>query len=428
MVTQELLTYIRSALAGGQTQEIITQTLISQGWSVADIQEGFNAVMPISTPTNTQPVNPNSVANPQGVIEPKKGWGIGRIILWIIVIGIIISLLSGLILGYRVYRAYKTFKSQNTLVSNLSLSNVKSFFDSFGQPSNSSTNNNENNNNTKIVSDSTNSCARNTLKRTIGASIFFNNQNLDPLLCYYSQDADLSDFSKITIDHYNSRVETATDEFEVAETWSSPVSEIFDAKNLTITKIFKHQGPEVIDLKLLARGSTSSDALVESKSVFQTGLQVIEILSKGRVASIQICKESIDWNTQGNWFDCNKTSSKSSNDLEKKDTPNMFKVYESDTDLGKALFAEKRQIRQIKDDKSGVIYGYTFFVEATKILRDNILPQYYYSFIVHYKDNDDLMLNKDINEIRAMYANTPQSVNGMQMFIDHKDNTYIYEK
>ncbi len=47
-MTPQLIEYIKSALASGQSREIITQALVQNGWKVEDIEQGFSNV---ATPT-----------------------------------------------------------------------------------------------------------------------------------------------------------------------------------------------------------------------------------------------------------------------------------------------------------------------------------------------------------------------------------------
>lgn len=88
MVTQELLDYIKTALASGQSREAITQALIQNGWAAGDVQEGLTAVtgevVPLQqsqeavTHTPTQPQETTSVnsgyaqAQPENQIRPQN--------------------------------------------------------------------------------------------------------------------------------------------------------------------------------------------------------------------------------------------------------------------------------------------------------------------------------------------------------------------
>ena len=116
MVTQELLTYIRSALAGGQTQEIITQTLISQGWLFADIQEGFR----LTSPTPITPVNPVNygpapvvVTNPTPIKKKRSFFGRLFFLIFLFLLGFGIS--SGIFIGLNFYKSFKEGKLLNDI-------------------------------------------------------------------------------------------------------------------------------------------------------------------------------------------------------------------------------------------------------------------------------------------------------------------------
>jgi len=84
MVNQELLDYIKSATASGQSREAITQSLLQNGWEDRDVQEGLTAIL---GQTYSPPENKESVANtsqqqkeinnantgyPQDNIQPQK--------------------------------------------------------------------------------------------------------------------------------------------------------------------------------------------------------------------------------------------------------------------------------------------------------------------------------------------------------------------
>ncbi len=55
MITPELIAYIKSALAKGQTMDTIKAPLLSAGWDEADLQEAFSAVKPAMPPMPTAP-------------------------------------------------------------------------------------------------------------------------------------------------------------------------------------------------------------------------------------------------------------------------------------------------------------------------------------------------------------------------------------
>lgn len=60
MITPELVSYIKQQLAQGLTRDMIATTLVTNGWGVADINEGFQAagLPPVAIPTtNSMPVN-----------------------------------------------------------------------------------------------------------------------------------------------------------------------------------------------------------------------------------------------------------------------------------------------------------------------------------------------------------------------------------
>lgn len=85
MVNQELLDYIKAALASGQSREAITQALVQNGWDSADAQEGLTIVtgepMPlrpsqetiVHTPPQTQEINSaGSVSNSYVQAQPEN--------------------------------------------------------------------------------------------------------------------------------------------------------------------------------------------------------------------------------------------------------------------------------------------------------------------------------------------------------------------
>ena len=66
MVNQELLDYIKSATASGQSSEAITQALLQNGWKDQDIQEGLTAIL---GQTYSSPENKES---PAGIFQQQK--------------------------------------------------------------------------------------------------------------------------------------------------------------------------------------------------------------------------------------------------------------------------------------------------------------------------------------------------------------------
>jgi|GEM_PF-1504521 hypothetical protein len=61
MVTDQLLTFIKSQLSLGVSKDAIVQMLSSQGWSSLDIQQAFVAVNPTSVPP---PISPSAPISP----------------------------------------------------------------------------------------------------------------------------------------------------------------------------------------------------------------------------------------------------------------------------------------------------------------------------------------------------------------------------
>ena len=75
MINQQLLDFIKQQLQVGLTKEKISSDLLTNGWTLQDIEEGFRATLP---PTITPPVSPYSGAsyiqntNPIKTAEPQQ--------------------------------------------------------------------------------------------------------------------------------------------------------------------------------------------------------------------------------------------------------------------------------------------------------------------------------------------------------------------
>lgn len=76
MVTQELLDYIKTALASGQSREAIMQTLIQNGWEAADAQEGLTAVT--GEPIPLRPVQETIIHTPPQTQETNNAGSVSN--------------------------------------------------------------------------------------------------------------------------------------------------------------------------------------------------------------------------------------------------------------------------------------------------------------------------------------------------------------
>ena len=122
MITPEIIAYIKSQLAAGASRESIAQSLSVQGWNSKDIFDAFEAASLAVQPNPTlqpsaQPYNlvaqSQSVAGQtnQNPAVTKKRWTIGRIILWVFVIGFIGTVLGIAVLGYFAYSNFMVVPS-----------------------------------------------------------------------------------------------------------------------------------------------------------------------------------------------------------------------------------------------------------------------------------------------------------------------------
>jgi hypothetical protein len=65
MINPELVTYIKNALAAGQSHEAITASLLTNGWSQSDVDEAFKSATPFSPTPTPSPTLPPASAAPQ---------------------------------------------------------------------------------------------------------------------------------------------------------------------------------------------------------------------------------------------------------------------------------------------------------------------------------------------------------------------------
>lgn len=123
MINQQLLDYIKQQLQQNVSREQIKNSLVTNGWEAADVEEGFSAIVPRAIPIppaqpvssvspiipNTQPVSNfiNPVVNQQSFTDqkkPKRG-------LMFVFILLLIIVLSGL--GWFGFKYFNNSKMNN---------------------------------------------------------------------------------------------------------------------------------------------------------------------------------------------------------------------------------------------------------------------------------------------------------------------------
>jgi len=109
MVNQQLLDYIKQQLEQGVSQEQIKNSLLSVGWSEADIEEGFRLISSSTTPAVTPPIYSEKITENQqkAVFAPSETKSTKNLI---IIISVILILAAGSVFGF--YTFYKSLHKE----------------------------------------------------------------------------------------------------------------------------------------------------------------------------------------------------------------------------------------------------------------------------------------------------------------------------
>ena len=199
----------------------------------------------------------------------------------------------------------------------------------------------------------------------------------DPLLCYYSQAADISSYSTVTLSISGTKKDGSTSKI------------VSDVKNKKVT-IYGKDGASFT----LEAAATSS--LISSQ--FAGGY--IDWF-KLEIPFLNLCAKSTGWNTNGNWFICNKVTIGGitiSSDNANQNNVSEIKISEIDTASGKALDLETRSIKDSQFSAAHVI-----------ILREGRLLQSLKSIDISNYTGTDMMNSLSLDQIIAQHPNSPYS-------------------
>lgn len=116
MINDSLLNYIRQGRTAGMTREAITTSLTSNGWGLADVNEGFAKVDGVAAPVSQPLAQPSTplVAKPSPSIQPaKKRW------IWISAASaVVVLLLAGSAVAWYQYTLSLVSNSAPTAAQN----------------------------------------------------------------------------------------------------------------------------------------------------------------------------------------------------------------------------------------------------------------------------------------------------------------------
>ncbi len=377
MITPEIISYIRSQLAAGVSREALTSSLSGQGWMLQDIQEAFNAVSaPIQAPTG-------SASQPPNLNPAKKGWTIGRVILWLVLIGFVGAIIALASFGYYAYSRITSIPSKICSSSSPTdqancQQTVRDFFGSLMKNRALDTNSNSDINNptNDLTSSQTQSGCAGYQNNSGDMTDFTDFVGVsDPLICYYSQATDISSYSTVTLNISGTKNRGSASKI------------VSDFKSQKVT-IYSKDGTSFT----LESAATSS--LISSQ--FAGGY--IDWF-KFEIPFLNLCAKSTGWNTMGDWFTCDKVTMAgvtiSNNNPKQNSDVSEIKISEIDTPSGKALDLETRSVKDNQFSAARVI-----------VLREGRLLQSSKSVDISNYTGTDMMNTLSVDQIIAQYPNS----------------------
>ena len=368
MVTPELVSYIQSQLAAGVTREALTSALSGQGWAAADIEQAFSAVaFPTSAAATSVSAGAAQSIATQSAVVAKAGFSIGKLILLLFGIGIVGSVGVGAYFVYSIQHSpiqqivnsalqqeaaqgnsnYSQTQTGNSIAQ--TMATIASYANAQGVGAVGST----------TVAGTT-GVSSGTSSVPVGGNPFLSSlTGGNSLISYYSQPADLSSVSQITLSMNGS---TSTMQNMQTTEFSFPVT----------------NGNIVFSTTTSMYGSpTAAIGQTLVQSYFFDGIKVLLPL-------FSLCSSSDGWNTNGTWFICDKELS------QPVPNPNTaIKIQEVTGPNGTMLSFEIREI-----SSSG-----NFDAFSLGILRAGRLVEYYKSITIPNYSGTDFMQNTTFDQL-----------------------------